>query len=284
MKTVCIDQTMLRSEDLTKLIEETESRFVFPDAALMEMCKSDWQPTMRRSLKALSSVPDRVIYGRDNGACMEQELTSGRPLTVDDLAHPEATEWFRNVLLEVSKGVRGPVLDEFARHVDEANATARRQQLDHESNRDSLLELLPTLQYRYTQDFQKRLRANSVDESEYVETVTTAASTVISDESMGVTAGTIARLMQGRSYVARWLWLRVETVTNWLRVGGSEQVTAAKVTNSDVDRYYLALGSYCDQLLTKDRAMANIDRRLRAALLLGERWTPTTDEDASASR
>lgn len=264
---------MYRSDALRQYVAAPDALFVVPDAALMEMCKSDrWEGTLRRSLEPLSAVPDRVFFAKGNGECLAAELESGRPLTLDDLISPEATGWIRALLGEVAQGVHGEGFARMAAEIDAANAEARAGHLDDRHNLAGLHALVPTLRSEYTEEFQKRLRADGVDEDEYVAVVSHAATSVVTDESMPLPEGRLARLVAERSYLARWLWLRVETVTGWLAAGGVENVAAHRVTNSDVDRHYLVVGSYCDELLTRDGAMQDKDRRLRAALALPGPW------------
>lgn len=273
MKMICIDQGMYRSEALAKLIADPDMLFVIPDAALMEMCKSTrWEQTLRGSLEQLATVPDRVFLARGNGECLKAELDRGRPLELDDLISLEATEWLRAILVEIAHRRHGERLEVMAAEIEKVNATARTDYLDDMQNLASLRGLISTLESAYTADFQKRLRSGKVGEDEYVAVVSNAAASVVNDGSMKLSAGWVDTFFTARSYAARWLWLRVETVTEWLAKGGVENVAASKVTNSDVDRHYLVLASYCDQLLTGDRAMQEKDRKLRAALAHPMPW------------
>ena len=278
MRTVCVDQSMYRSPELAGLVNNPDVRFVVPDAALMEMCKSEeWEATLRRSLKILSRVPDRVVVAKGNGECMKEELDQGCSLTLDGLISTEATIWLRRLLVEVADRKRGEMFELMAAEIDNANERARQEHLDHSDNLDTLKELISTLRSAYSEEFQKRLRSGLVDEGEYVVVVSHAATMVVDDDSMTLKQGSIDVFIKERSYVMRWLWLRVQTVTDWLASGGSDQVAAERVTNSDIDRHYLAVGSYCDELLTKDRNMQVADRRLRAALAMELSWRAELD-------
>ncbi|MCD9026772.1 hypothetical protein LDO26_00895 [Luteimonas sp. BDR2-5] len=274
MRTICIDQGMFRSGALRRHVAAPDTLFVVSDAALMEMCKSDdhWEDTLRRSLATLSAVPDRVFLAKGNGECLEAELASGRPLALDDLISPEATLWVRGLLHEVAEGRRGAGFAGMAAEIGAANAQARAGHLDDQGNLAGLQALVPTLRAAYSESFQKRLRAGRVGEDEYVTLVAHGAASVVTDASLGLPEGWLAGLIAARSYLARWLWLRVEAVTEWLAVGGVEHVAAHRVTNSDIDRHYLVIGSYCDELLTRDGAVQDKDRKLRVALAQAAPW------------
>ncbi len=270
---------MYRSSTLAELVKDPHVGFVVPDAALMEICKSDrWEATLRGSLKLLSCVPQRVFFAQGNRECLTAEIELGRPLTFDDLIFSEATVWLRGLLVEVEAGRHGIAFDSMAAEIDGAKERARKEHFNHQENFDALQELIPTLRASYSEDFQRRLRGARVDEHEYVAVVSYAATKVVDDSSMSLPAGSLYPLIAARSYLARWIWLRVETVTDWLASGGAETVAAERVTNSDIDRHYLAIASYCDKLLTNDRRMWNIDRKLRAALDLKLPWDAEHEE------
>jgi len=274
MRTVCVDQSGFRSKELARLISQTDDRFVVADAALMEMCKSTahWERTLRRSLELLSTVPDRVWFVLGNGECMTAELSTQQPITLDAIVSDEITEWLRSLLVEVANTDSGPAFQLMAANIEEANRDAQRQHLNNAENRARLVGLVDTLRHAYSSSFQQRLRAGGVSEEEYVQVVSHATTLVVDDESMSWPEGATKALFDARSYTARWLWLRVETVTSWLAKGGIESARPDRLTNSEVDNYYLAVGSYCDQFVSDDRRALEKDRRLRAALAIDVPW------------
>jgi len=255
-----------------------DTQFLIPDAAMMEMFKSEhWKRTARESLLPLSEARERVSVTIGNGECLKAELGSGRPLAFADLISADATNWFRQVLAEISGGAHGPAFEQIDARIADANAYARASHLDHQANLRDLQALIPTLRSAYTPDFQKRMRAKQVGDDEYVTIVSFAATKVVNDKSMSLSAGSIEALMNARSYAARWVWLRVDTVTEWLAMGGTDSVKAERVTNSEIDRHYVVVGSYCDELLTKDGAMQEKDRKLRLALAIQHPWGISRD-------
>ncbi len=282
MRTVCVDQSGFRSVELERLVKDMDCRFFVTDAALMEMCKSnaDWEPILRRSLKLLSSVPERVGFVQGNGECMTAELSTRKPITLDEIVYDEATHWLRGLLAEVANESAGPGFQSMAANIVEANRYAQQQNLNHDENRERLVELVDTFRHGYSTIFQQRLRANEVSEEEYVAVVSHAATLVVNDDSMSWPEGTMRALVEARSYTARWLWLRVETVTNWLAKGGIESARADRLTNGEIDNHYLVVGSYCDQVISQDNRAMEKDRRLRAALALDVPWRVDSAEVA----
>jgi hypothetical protein len=275
MQNVCIDQSAFRSDELRRLVEQTDDRFIVSDAALMEMAKSntDWETTIRKSLRSLSEVPDRVLFVPGNGTHLRTALQSPKPSPLDVLVSEEGTDWLRGLLAEVASGTQGQGFRTLTANIKEANRGAKQQYLNDEDNRSTLVALVETfLQGAYTDAFRKRLRSNDVGEEEYVTIVSKMASLVINDESMSWHSGTTWAHFEARTYLARWLWLRVETVTAWVAKGGIESARPDRLTNSEIDNHYVQIGSYCDRLLCEDRRQMEKDLRLRSALAMGESW------------
>jgi len=255
-------------------MKSTDDHFVVTDAALMEMCKSntEWEQTLRRSLKHLSSVPSRAHVVLSNGECMTAELSNGMPLTLEAMMSDEKTTWLRNLLVEVAEDRTGPAFELMNANILEANQSAQQQHLNHEANRETLVGLIETFRHTYSAEFLQRLRANGVSEEELVAIVSHAVTEVVNDASMSWPNGTTAALVEARSYTMRWLWLRVEAVTTWLAKGGIENARPDRLTNHEIDNHYVAVASYCDQLLTEDRRAIEKDQRLRTALKLEDPW------------
>jgi hypothetical protein len=274
MLNFCVDQSKFRCTELKGLIDSTNARFVITDAALMEMCQSDrdWERTLRNSLRYLSAVPDRVCFVPGNGDCLKMELRRREPLTLRAMISDQMTIQLQDLLAEVASEQSGSAFRQMAGEIEDANRDAQGEHFDHSHNREQLRDLVEFCRERFPESFLKRLRANKVDENEYIRFVSRCAATATNDSAMSLPTGTLGSLTKSKAYTMRWLWLRVETVTDWLKEGGIESVTPKKVTNTDIDNHYLVVGSYCDRMLTKDQHMLEKDRRLRAALRLKIPW------------
>lgn len=277
MQTVCLDQNQFRSQKLRLLIEQSDTRFVVTDAALMEMCKSatDWKRTVLRSLEYLSRVPERVVFVSGNGECMTMERTDQAPLTLDRMIDSAATSWLQNLLVEVAHGTEGPSFRQMIDNFDEAHRSAQQGHLNHDENRDRILQLVETFVSAdggYTPAFHKALRAKRVSEDSYVANVSKATAMVLQSISSDWPPSLMRTLADARAYTIRWLWLRVEEVTHWLRDGGLDSALASNLTNHEVDNHYIVAGSYCDELLTSDGRAGEKDRLLRKALALDSPW------------
>lgn len=77
-----LDQNELRKERLQFLVERRpEVEFVLPDAAIMEMCKSQsWDGVLRQSLALLSQCPQRVHTAIGMGEAFRQEVQSKKSI------------------------------------------------------------------------------------------------------------------------------------------------------------------------------------------------------------
>lgn len=241
----------------------------------MEMCKTpaNWEGSVRAKFEYLARVPDRVVFVPGNGECMQSEWKAKMPHTLETLIDENTTRWLRNLLSEIADGTRGAAFQTMFDNIDEANRVAQQQHLDHDDNRNRLLELIDTFSTRgYTEDFRKRLRANRVGDDEYIASVSGAAAMVLTQISTSWPPELMRMLVDTRAYTLRWLWLRVEAVTHWLAMGGSENANAPSLTNDEIDSQYVVVASYCDELLTKDTRAGQKDERLREALRLEAPW------------
>jgi hypothetical protein len=276
VRTLCIDQGKYRSRELQELISADEKiSFIVPDAAIMEMCKSaQWEGTVRRSLKVLSDAPDRVFVTRGNGQNLSAELSLKRPLTLSDLLLPDATLWLRALLREVALETRGDIFKTLEEQVHESNARMKVGHLNHQENLTQLHSLVPTLKEAYSQEFIKRLRSGRVANDEYLAVISGMTAHIVSKISadINLSEGEAAILVEQKSYIARHFWLRIRSITDWLARGGYERVSAINVTNDDVDRHYVAIGSYCDGILSSDKNVIELDRDLRRVLHSDTLW------------
>lgn len=276
VRTVCIDQGGFRSAELQVLVATPDVRFVVTDAALMEMCKriETWERSVEMKFEYLANVPDRVVFVPGNGENMTGERAARRPHTLGSLIDHETTIWLRALLSEIAAGRKGPAFQKMTDHIHEANQLAQEHHFDHEDNRRRMLGLIETFlgKQGYTEEFRQRLRAKLVGESEYVASVSNAAAMVLHGVSTPWPPELMHKLLDARSYSMRWLWLRVEAVTHWLAEGGSDHAKATSLTNDEIDSQYVIVGSYCDELLTKDNRARQKDARLRAAVTQEAPW------------
>jgi hypothetical protein len=276
LKTVCIDQGAFRSVELHALVSTPDVRFVVTDAALMEMCKNieTWERSVEMKFEYLARVPDRVVFVPGNGENMTSEREAEQPHTLESLIHWETTGWLRDLLSEIASGRKGSAFQMMIDNIAEANQTAQQQYLDHEDNRDRLLGLIETFLGKegYSEEFRCRLRSHEVEEPDYIAAVSQATATVLTQVSGPWSPALLHKLLDARAYSMRWLWLRVEAVTHWIAMGGSDSAKAKALTNDEIDSQYVTIGSYCYALLTKDNRARQKDVRLRAALAMKAPW------------
>lgn len=283
MLNFCVDQRGFRSKELEGLIASSNARFVITDAALMEMCKSTphWERTLCNSLGRLSGIPDRVCFVPGNGECLTMELSKRVPLTLREMISGQRTALLRGLLAELASGK--PNLSRINAVIEDANLEAQKEHFAHDCNYKRLHDLVEFCREQFPKSFQKRLRAGKVEELEYVRFVSRYTATATNDAAMSLPAGTLSSFAKSKAYTMRWLWLQVETVTDWLAKGGIESVRPDKVTNTNIDNHYLVVGSYCDRVLTEDVRMLERHRRLRAALGLKMPWKRAWREEPTSA-
>lgn len=267
----CLDQGAFRSPALVHLINsDYDAVFVVPDSAIMEMCKSErWEYTARRSLKHLAAVPDRVLFALGHGECFRKEIESKRPATFRDLICPNQTLWFRELLTEVVRGDSDKCFDAMAARIKNVQADLKVTSLNHVQNFSDIRKLIDTIDANLRPEYKRRLRASQVPRQEYLTLVSAVLPQALStwSRSAGYSPEQFQNLLAAKSFIVRFMWLRVRACFDWIARGGIESVDPAKITNSDVDRQYLVVGSYCGTLLSCDNDVKHLDQDLRDMLV-----------------
>jgi len=273
---VCVDQNALRSEKLAQFVAETEIEFVLPDAALMEMCKSEhWERTLRHSLQSLAKAPERVHYTMGNGELLSLERALQRPLSRKELIGADSTTFLRELLYEVNeKASSGSRIDQLRLHWAERRLAMAKGHLNDEENSATIRGLITTIRDKLSAKTLRRFRAEGLGDQERISVVSGVVSEILPAimRDQGVRVRAADRLLKAKSYSARYMWLRVYAVVRWIERGGSESVRSERVTNALVDSYYVITGTYFDHLLTNDGDAAEIDNALRAALAPNFDW------------
>lgn len=294
MGTICLDTGALRrSPELPQVVAETDAKFVVTDASIMELCKSDqWERTIRDSLKPLSTVPERVFCTLGNGELMRAQFEGLAPLEIGDLVGEKPTMWLRALLKEIAGGTSGKTFEQMPEAIREANQRMAQGHLDHVRNREMLMELLPTIQKNVPTELLSELRGGRMPVQDVRDLVTEFVSSFLPHlEPPPVPKDVLETWIRRRSYVFRWTWLRARTVVEWIAKGGLDSAKPAAITNSDIDRQILTIGSYCTSLLTEDNQVREFDADLRSviespsllstptnSLLDSQRWIDRSDE------
>ena len=233
---VCVDQNALRSDELARLVEETSVEFVLPDAALMEMCKSEqWESTLRRSLNSLAKVPERVHFALGNGDLMSKEQVLMRPLRREDVIGFEPTTFVRMLLREVNGNVpSGPGIEQLRMRWAERRQAMAEGHLNDEENAAAVRNLIPTVRDALSAETLRRFRAGKLDGHERISIISGIVSTLFSSimREGGIDADTAEILFTAKSCLARYLWLRVYDVVRWIELGGSETANPKITTNN----------------------------------------------------
>jgi hypothetical protein len=275
LRYICVDQNTLRSQELADLVRDDTVQILLLDAAIMEMCKSTrWEPTVRRSLATVAAIRDRVHFVLGNGDLMKKERKVGRAICLDDLVDDEGQDALQGLLEEVRSGVRGPWFKWVERDREESMKRMAEGHLDHARNVAAIQELIPTVLKALSPNALKRLRRGDVGSEERIRIASGITSALFFGvmKDGGISEPTAKKLFQSKSYHARYLWLRVHIVIRWIQDGAFGTMSGERATNDLVDSYYVLVGSYCDQLLTKDGGPALADIELRAALATDFSW------------
>ncbi len=139
-----IDQNCYRDDSLAFLIENyPQVRFVIPDVAFVEMCKSiSWESTIRQSLKILSETPNRVYAGITVGEAIRLEIKNRKTTSNRHLVCRRFTPVIRSLLREIQSGTNGSAFAKFHSQVGEIRKELYKEELNHQKNLRTLAELV----------------------------------------------------------------------------------------------------------------------------------------------
>lgn len=245
MPYMVIDQNCFRDEEFVKDLLNRASvldwQVLLPDAALMEMLKSEkWEYTMRRSLAHLAEAPELVSVALGFGELMRAERDTGEP--VEDLIDYQVTRIFRDMLGELRSGQSGPVLALARAQIENAQDLAARQQLRHEHNKTVLKHLVDAWKVELSQDEIKGLGRDPSKCVGLCASVSMTRTCVIGLSNGGYSDNAARRLSAEPSVSGYWTVTLSALALNWLVAGGLDSLRPEKATNDFVDIDYVVSG------------------------------------------
>jgi len=267
--TLCIDQNQFRSNDLVSLIADERFGFLVPEAAIIEMIKSNaWEQTLRSSLRHLSTVPYRVHLGTSMTGCMYAELRSHRPLALWQLLDIEGSKRLQGLLSEVATESFGPEFEWLAKKKADIDRWLRSGHLNHDKNQRVVRGGVEAFLQSLSVETVKRMRRKDLSDTDRMRFVSGAAfgftQRLLRDAGM---ADDVAiSLSANKCFIARQNWLSTWTFLYWVEYGGSEARLPADSTNDHIDDQIILAGSYVNGLMTRDRRVGDAYSALARAL------------------
>lgn len=245
---ILLDQGAFRSSELSdRIASDASAHFVVPDIAFSEMViKRDPIQTIMRSLRALKPAADRAYVSISCGEI--KALRQSRPkLALSDLLTPQGTEILR-VLLE------GEASADYAAVVARILETAPSHKAIYDGRQDkaAMLDHVAIFSRKFGAHALRFLRAGKFDEREKLGIILMIMTTIQSHFETEVDM--------------RYLLVRLARIMMWAEKLGLENISDEKVLNDAIDMDFVVAGSYFDEVMTRDKTVAALDRILRKAM------------------
>lgn len=250
-----LDQNYFRNEKLASLFDsDSRTRFIIPDVALIEMCKSDsWERTLRQSLKYLARHPTRCFSTIAVGAAVRYEIENRK--TVDgNLIYREFTPVLRSLLREIQSGVDGASLEWFRAAVDPIRNELAQEDLNHQSNLGVLKGLVEITRTSLSEDVIKSLRNGRLASEDMIMLVKASAPNLMNSffREVGFPSNRIRSFLKQKPLVYRFVLLRFWLSLDWISRGGIDSLKETKATNDFLDQDYVLMATFFDGLLSQD--------------------------------
>lgn len=256
--TALVDKNILRSETALEsfLDQDPENRFVLTDFCCMESCKGLAATNLPRSIRALERFASRILILRSSREIAQLSLTS--PLDTITFVDRAQTDDFSKFFIHVRQALDGDAhlqaqLDE---HERIANEYLAKLQSEAAGVAPAILEIAKNL----PPDTVRRLRRGEDPTIDDVEIfipgmLLLAREFYLHHPDFGWLPD--AALIP-QSFVLRFAVAGYLLAIDWIRRGGIEGAPPERLGNDVVDMNYVAMATYFDDLLTKDRKMQSI--------------------------
>lgn len=264
-----LDQNYFRSNELTLLIQnEPKSKFIIPDVALLEMCKSEqWEDTMTQSLRGLSVIRGRVFHAVSVGEGLNFELSTGKSIEQHLLPH-DFRNFLRETILDVAGNGDGRAVERLRSRMVSAQHEIRDEELNHERNQESLKRRVGIVEEALTGDPLKALRAGRISREDRLAYIRRIAFDLCLTflVNHGYSRNKASMFLKKRPLTLRFFYLSVRHAVEWVAKGGITSLPAHRATNDLLDQDYVLISSFFDRLLSKENRVREADADLRELL------------------
>lgn len=250
-----VDQNFLRKPDLKAIAEsEPNARFVLPDVALTEMCKSpQWESTLRGSLSILSAYPNRTRASISVGEAINSEINTQRSIA-GHLLPREFIPIFNELLSALSAGTPSKTLAQIAHRISSIQASLAASELNHEQNKLSAEALIKVTKSIVTDEQVKSLRNGSMKRDERLGFIFREAPFVLEDffHQANFSKGKARRFLKTKPLILRYTYLKMWASLDWIAKGGFEGLPPERATNEAMDHDYVLLATFFEGILSKE--------------------------------
>jgi len=233
---------------------DPNARFVLPDVAFSEMCKSpQWESTLRRSLSILSAYPNRTRVSMSVGEAINAEIKTQRSVS-GHLLPREFIPIFTELLCALSVGMESHVLSQIAQRIALIQASLAHSELNHQQNKQSAEALIEATKSMITADQAKSLRNGTMKRDERLDFISQRAPVVLEDffRQANFSSGKKRGFLKTKPLILRYTYLKMWASLDWIAKGGFEGLLPKRATNEAMDHDHILLATFFDGILSKE--------------------------------
>lgn len=253
--TYVVDQGWMRGPELAQLIQdEPQSRFVVPDVAMVEMSKSGyWEGTMRASLANFYPAVERTFMSLSVGEALRTELQTHQSIE-PQLLPDEFTQLLRSLIRELAENRVGPSMQQLQDKFLDVFADLKANDLLECDVKPRLAGLVQPWLRGIKESVVSLLRRTPRDDRFWRSLI--QANAYVFGKKVAMEAGmngeTAEAFLGARPAVLRYLYVFTRHSLWWAVKHGWDTVASAKAQNHFLDQDYVLIGTFFDELLTKD--------------------------------
>lgn len=267
-KIYVVDQNFFRDKQLDALSNSGTNKFVIPDAAFFEMCKSiEWESTLLTSLRYLAKIPNRVFISKSIGEAIGNEITLKKPTS--NIISRKYTEFVQSLLAEINLGKNGKAFDAINKGIDKFHSEIASNQLDHDTTKEKVIQLINTIKGSMNEDFVRGIKNRSRSEPELLDSIRQLLPDVLESffDSLEMSKEARTSFIRKRPAIARATYLKIIMCCEWTIKNGYEGMRAEKFTNDIIDHEYIITATYFHNLLlSKENRSQDSLRKLHYVL------------------
>lgn len=150
----------------------------------------------------------------------------------------------------------------------EAQEDIRSEELDHGRNDRSLKTRTQIIEQVLNGEPLKQLKNGRASDDDRLALIHRISLDLLRShlEQGGSSKNKIKVFLKTKPLLLRYFFLSVRHAVEWAKMGGLASLPTAKVTNDILDQDYVAIGSFFDKILSKERRVLEADADLRLLL------------------
>jgi len=250
-----LDQNVLQRPELPALIQaEPGVRFVLPDAALVEMTKSEqWEYGFQKSFAILRPIASRCYMSRSIQDARTLELETGKSCE-GHLLPRNFRDFIRRVIEGKGSTLGTAMLERVRATVDDIRDEIRENDLNPVVLREELEGRVNELKAKLTAEEVSACRQEKTGRISRLLIARGVGDGLYQGHmhNLGVPVQVASRLKRQRCMNLRWTYLLAHHALQWLGQGGLDSAKEATVVNDVVDQDYVLTASFFDGVLTNE--------------------------------